>query len=255
MNTDEELSLKQRLALDDRIVRLLEKKVRLFLKALPNETLESAQHQYENLMVQLMNYQTNLERQFPLQAANDKEIAEYQYTNEETVKMEAKAKEDIISLKEELIEAQKIRDHKLEYDRVAREIMKLKKRETYTNSIETLQRDIDLLEKEKARKNIALEKRKQDLSTLVNSIKDLQKSVDEERSNMDDDQKKVIDMERGYISSDDEGDIASSDEEDTKEEEKQPAAFSRFQERDNGDDEEEEEGIVEDTPMVEAGAA
>jgi hypothetical protein len=37
-----ELSLKQRLALDDRIVRLLEKKVRLFLKALPNETLESA---------------------------------------------------------------------------------------------------------------------------------------------------------------------------------------------------------------------
>jgi hypothetical protein len=37
-------------------------------------------------MIQLMNYQTSLERQFPLQAANEKEITEYDHTNKETGK-------------------------------------------------------------------------------------------------------------------------------------------------------------------------
>ena len=39
---------------------------------------------------------------------------------------------DIVSLKQDLLAAQKIRNHKLEYDRVAREIMKLDTRDAYT---------------------------------------------------------------------------------------------------------------------------
>lgn len=58
-------------------------------------------------------------------------------------------------------------------------------------------------------------------------------------------------MERGYVSSDDEGDMGLSDNEQEVEEEKEPAhtTFHRFQER--NDEEDEEEGIVVDTPMVE----
>lgn len=60
-------------------------------------------------------------------------------------------------------------------------------------------------------------------------------------------------MERGYVSSDDEGDIGLSDDELEAEEQKEVApttSFHRFQER-NDDEEDEEEGIVLDTPMVE----
>lgn len=65
-------------------------------------------------------------------------------------------------------------------------------------------------------------------------------------------------MERGYVSSDDEGDIGLSDEEPELDEQKEAApatTFHRFQERNDEDDEEEEEdeeeGIVLDAPMVE----
>lgn len=45
--------------------------------------------------------------------------------------IQAQAAADIITLKEDLIKAQKVRDQKLEYDRVAREIMKFDTRDTY----------------------------------------------------------------------------------------------------------------------------
>jgi hypothetical protein len=44
---------------------------------------------------------------------------------------QAEAIKDIVTLKEDLIVAQNVRNHKLEYDRVAREIMKLDTRDAY----------------------------------------------------------------------------------------------------------------------------
>lgn len=59
-----------------------------------------------------------------------------------------------------------------------------------------------------------------------------------------------MDMERGYISSDDEGDMGLSDNEEIEEEKVVPVVNHRFQERDE-DEEDEEEGVVSDAPMVE----
>lgn len=59
-----------------------------------------------------------------------------------------------------------------------------------------------------------------------------------------------MDMERGYTSSDDEGDMGLSDAEEVEEEKVAPVVNHRFQERDE-DEEDEEEGIVSDAPMVE----
>jgi THO complex subunit 7 len=42
-----------------------------------------------------------------------------------------KAAADIITLKDDLVIAQRMRDQKLEYDRVARDIMKFETRDTY----------------------------------------------------------------------------------------------------------------------------
>ncbi|CEP17261.1 hypothetical protein [Parasitella parasitica] len=246
---EEETYLKQRLALDDRHVKLLEKKYYSFLQTLYDEPLERSQFQLENLLILLLNYQTSLERHPRIQAANSQEVEEYKNIVQETAIIQTKAGADIVALKEDLIKAQKARDQKLEYDRVAREIMKFETRNTYAESISNLQNDIQLLQREKANKLRAFESRKENLTKLVDTLKDLQKSVEDERANLTDDQKKLMDMERGYVSSDDEGDIGLSDDEPEVEEIKEPASTNhRFQER--NDEEDEEEGIVLDTPMV-----
>lgn len=82
-------------------------------------------------MIQLLNYQTHLQRHPPIQVANDRDIAEYKNIIEKTGSIQSGAAADIVSLKDDLKKAQKVRDHKLEYDRVARDIMKLNTRDTY----------------------------------------------------------------------------------------------------------------------------
>ena len=236
--------------MDDRHVKLLEKKYYNFLQTLYDEPLERSQFQLENLLILLLNYQTSLERHPRIQAANSQEVEEYKNIVEKTAIIQTQAGSDIVTLKDDLVKAQKSRDQKLEYDRVAREIMKFETRNTYADSISSLQYDIELLQREKTNKLEAFESRKQNLTKLVDSLKNLQKSVEDERANLTDDQKKLVDMERGYVSSDDEGDMGLSDDEPEVEEEKEPAASTnhRFQER--NDEEDEEEGIVLDTPMV-----
>ncbi|KAL7314314.1 hypothetical protein PS15m_005902 [Mucor circinelloides] len=250
---EEEAFLKQRLALDDRHVKLLEKKYYNFLQTLYDEPLERAQFQLEHLLILLLNYQTSLERHPRIQAANTQEVEEYKNIVEKTAIIQSQAGSDIVTLKEDLVKAQKARDQKLEYDRVAREIMKFETRNTYAESINDLQNDIALLEREKANRIQTFENRKHNLTALLESLKNLQKSVEDERAHLTEDQKKLTDMERGYVSSDDEGGIGLSDneEEEAEEEEKEAAASTnnRFQER--NDEEDEEEGILLDTPMVE----
>ncbi|OBZ81891.1 THO complex subunit 7, partial [Choanephora cucurbitarum] len=214
----------------------------------------------EGLLVLLLGYQTNLERVPSIQAANTKDIQDYQQTVDETAIIQSQAGADIAVFKAELVEAQQARDQKLEYDRVARDIMHYETRDTYHESIQALERDIQLLQLEKENKQKAFESRKTNLSQLVNSLKDLQATVEQERSVVTEDQKRLMDMERGYISSDDEGDMGLSDDEgqhhDSAEQEEKADdhVTSRFKERNNEEDEDdhhrhheeedEEEGIV-----------
>ncbi|KAG1522504.1 hypothetical protein G6F52_005805 [Rhizopus delemar] len=128
--------------------------------------------------------------------------------------------------------------------------MKLDTRDAYRDSIEELKKEIEILQREKINKLIALENRKRNLKQAVDSLKDLQRSVEEERAAITEDKRKVMDMERGYASSDEEGDIGSSSgEEEERVEEDKKYTSHRFQERKS--DDEDEEGIVLDTPMVE----
>lgn len=83
------------------------------------------------MLIQLVNYQTHLQRHPPIQVANNKDIEEYKHMIENTKSVQSKATADIVSLKQDLTKAQKARDHKLEYDRVARDIMKLNTRDMY----------------------------------------------------------------------------------------------------------------------------
>lgn len=146
--------------------------------------LFSSQFQLENLLILLLNYQTSLERHPRIQAANTQEVQEYKNIVEKTAIIQTQAGSDIVTLKDDLVEAQKTRDQKLEYDRVAREIMKFETRNTYAESISNLQKDIELLQREKANKLEAFESRKHNLTQLVDSLKRLQKSVEDERANV-----------------------------------------------------------------------
>ncbi|KAI8366134.1 hypothetical protein BD560DRAFT_155106 [Blakeslea trispora] len=256
---DDEPYLKSRLALDERHVRTIEKKTFEYLSHLYDDTLESAHCRLEGILVLLLGYQINLERVPSIQAANTKDIQDYQQTVDETAIIQAQAGADIAIFKAELVEAQQARNQKLEYDRVARDIMNFETRDTYYESIQALERDIQLLQLEKENKQKTFESRKANLSQLVNNLKDLQATVEQQRSVLTEDQKRLMDMERGYISSDDEGDMGLSDEEEEEEKQEHQSqaddhVTSRFKERNNEDDEDdhhrhheeedEEEGIV-----------
>lgn len=135
-------------------------------------------------MILLLNYQTSLERHPRIQAANTQEVEEYKNIVEKTAIIQSQAGSDIVTLKEDLVKAQKARDQKLEYDRVAREIMKFETRNTYAESINDLQNDIALLEREKANRIQTFENRKHNLTALLESLKNLQKSVEDERAHL-----------------------------------------------------------------------
>ncbi|KAI7868248.1 hypothetical protein BDF14DRAFT_1881039 [Spinellus fusiger] len=252
---DEETMLKTRLAMDDRPVKNLEKKVSSWLAHLRNESIESAQNHCDALLIQISNYQTSIERHPLIQEANAKDITKYAESVHDTVRKEREARDQISDLKQDLKKAQKIRDNKLQYDQVAREILKLETREAYHESIDQLQQDIDMLRHEKGNKEEALSSRKRKFGEMISMVKQLQRDIEEERARGHKTQKILMDMGRDCESSDDESlhgeERSSSPEADSL---TMTGNFHRFQEREDEDDEddegedegEDEEGMVPD---------
>ncbi|KAI9496014.1 Tho complex subunit 7-domain-containing protein [Zychaea mexicana] len=248
---DDENMLRTRLEVDDRQIRGLQKKISSWLSSLPIDTNESTQNIYESLLLQLTSYQTNVERYPILVHANDTDINNYEHMGEETAREVVATAEQISSLKDELKEAQKVRNNKLEYDKVAREIMKLQTRDEYQQSIMELKADIDMLKREKANKEQAFESRKVNFAELIKTVKDLQRTVEEERAKGHEMQKKLMDMDRGYQSSDDEASVNSDSQGHTPEDHHNANGGShRFQERNNEDDDGDEEGMVADEDVI-----
>ncbi|ORX42366.1 hypothetical protein DM01DRAFT_346807 [Hesseltinella vesiculosa] len=232
MNTED-----ARLMLDEKTLRSLEKRIYMWLHSLPTSTVEEASVTYSSLISQIANYQkVCMVKQPLLQQASKFDEQGYGSTVESTATKVAQSQNDIQNLREDLIQAQKVRDNKLEYDKVALEVMKLKTREEYQASIAQLEADIEWLTMEKSTKVQVLELRKSKLATLIGSVKQLQKEMDDQRVQDRETHKRLMDM--GYESSDDE-------EEDrmqvTQEDENEPTASNRFQERNDEDD---EEGLV-----------
>ncbi|KAI8384832.1 uncharacterized protein BYT42DRAFT_633482 [Radiomyces spectabilis] len=257
-----ETVLKTRLAIDDRPIKNLEKKINHWLATLATEPIDVAQYSYETLLVQIASYQTNIDRLAPIQQVNNEDVQRYasmvdhtvrqvhdfgiQRPNFRIVKAVERTRVEIKGLKEELSKAQKIRDNKLEYDKVAREIMKLQTRDEYHKSIAQLQKDIDMLKQEKIKREGAFESRKRNLAALIDTTKQLQRTVEEERAMSHESQKMLMDMDRGYESSDDEEEQSVSPT--TADDSKQSHRFKeRNDEDDEGDDGDEEEGMVMDT--------
>ncbi|KAF7728534.1 THO complex subunit 7 [Apophysomyces ossiformis] len=246
---DDEAVLKTRLAIDDRPVKNLEKKVVAWLASLKTESIESAQHSYESLLIQISNYRTSLERHAHIQRANEGDIEHYANIVDGTGSTIVGARERITGLKEELKIAQKGRDNKLEYDKVAREIMKLQTRDAYHASIEQLQRDIDMLKREKGNKEMAFESRKRKFSELVESVKTLKASIDEERAQTHETQRMLQDMDQDYASSEEEESV-SDDENSSPDHKATTNGFHRFQERNDEDEDEDEDENADEEGMV-----
>ncbi|KAI9309689.1 hypothetical protein BJ944DRAFT_258139 [Cunninghamella echinulata] len=247
---DDELILKTRLAMDERPIRNLEKKINQWLYSLPTEAPETAQSIYESLLTQMANYQTSIERHRFIQQANNNDVDQYSNIVDKTGTKVVKTRNDISSLKDELVKAQKIRDNKLEYDKVALEIMKLQTREAYQQSIQQLKSDIEWLKNEKKNKDISLEERKNNLSGLIESAKKLQKTMEDERIQNRETQKQLMDMGHEY---EDYSEDENENDDDDNEEEVLPdgsqvenkaiqnGTSHRFQERNEDED---EEGMV-----------
>ncbi|ORY92233.1 hypothetical protein BCR43DRAFT_498006 [Syncephalastrum racemosum] len=249
---DDTSFMKQRLALDDRPTRILSKKVNNWLTNLPNESNESLQNSLESLLVLASSYEVSVNRHPLIQRANLADIDSYEDVNEKTAHIVANSAGQIANLKEELKEAQRIRDHKLQYDVVAREIMTLDTRDGYEQSIGDLERDIELLKNEKLKKEQAYISRQEKYSALLDTLKNLQKDIEQEREENAEMDKRLMDADRDYESSDEEAMSETGEEENKEEEPTVNGTSHRFKER-NDDDEEgldDEEGMVIDDEVA-----
>ncbi|OZJ05535.1 hypothetical protein BZG36_01927 [Bifiguratus adelaidae] len=202
---DEETSVKTRLSVDERPLRNLIKKFYSWVNQLDNVTNEEAQTSLDALFLQLLHYQILLKRQ---QALHDMNIQEVQNYSQENIRIEQEsqeAKEAIVALQSELEKARKLRDNKMEYDKIAKDIMQLKTRKESLDTIQQLESDIKMLEKEKVTYKTLRQHREQQFYTLIGSVKALQKEIEEERErgNQAERMAMLINMEDGNESEDD----------------------------------------------------
>ncbi|KAG0180695.1 hypothetical protein DFQ29_000152 [Apophysomyces sp. BC1021] len=102
-----------------------------------------------------------------------------------------------------------------------------------------------MLRREKGNKETAFESRKRKFSELVENVKKLKTSIDEERAQAHETQRMLQDMDQDYASSEEEESV--SDEENSSPERKVSTnGFHRFQERNDEDEEDEDENADEE---------
>ncbi|KAI8075100.1 hypothetical protein BC940DRAFT_287444 [Gongronella butleri] len=245
MTNDEIEGMISRVTLEDKQWGTFEKKLWSWLYNLPNMTHEEAQGDYNNLAATLDNYKACWSRAALSQDANLIDIQRYEGQVGDIDAIIEKAKADVQGLRHELQGAQKIRDNKLEYDKIALEIMKHKSREEYAESIASLKADIEWLKKDKAEKAQKIDMRKQKLAHLVAAVKNTQQEMEDERKRDFDDRKRLTDLAAQYPDSEDEDDMDGSmqgDDEELKDDDDEPITNNRFKEREDDDD---EDGLLE----------
>ncbi|KAM3581599.1 hypothetical protein VKS41_005765 [Umbelopsis sp. WA50703] len=178
---------------------------------------------------------------------NEREVKNYQAEVLRIASEIEDTQSHISKLKQELEQAQEIRNNKLEYDRIAHDILQLEGRDEYEKKITQMRADIEMLKQEKAKQSTVFQNRKGQFGKLLDMVNELKTSISSERESTNEMKNIVLNMDDGFDDRSDEGastPAAIPEPADVEMEEKDKNASShRFSERDDDGD---EEGMVED---------
>ncbi|GAB5586265.1 hypothetical protein Unana1_01165 [Umbelopsis nana] len=243
---DDETIIRNRLAVEERPYKNLVMRYKAWTHSINNDKRENIEHGYEAILIQIAQYELAMKQHQLMHQMNEQEVKNYQ---EEVSKIASEiddTQSHISKLKQDLERANEIRNNKLEYDRIAHDILQLESRDTYEKNIAQMRADIQMLQQEKAKQSAVFQNRKEQFGRLLAMVKELQTSISSERESTNEMKNIVLNMDDGFDAGSEEGSStpAPVDTTDADVEAREKAASShRFSER---DDDADEEGMVED---------
>ncbi|XP_015904902.1 THO complex subunit 7 homolog [Parasteatoda tepidariorum] len=144
-------------------------------KGLSEEQIVSG---YENLLASLSTCELLMVKSHRAQVANEAEIENYKQLEDEIGKNISEVKDTIVQKKLDLQQAKKIREHKQQYDALARIIAQQPDRKETEAKLKALNEEIESLAVSKMNLEKKLDKRHKELQVLLGAAYELQKFVE-----------------------------------------------------------------------------
>ncbi|XP_023023313.1 THO complex subunit 7 [Leptinotarsa decemlineata] len=184
--TDEEV-IKRRLIFDgdgtgdDRRFNLLLKMIAKWVNT-TDESPEENKQTYDKILVQLSIIEHSRRRSELVTKSNDEQLIKYQNLHAEYEKKIADIKEEITAQRLELEKAKTIKQNRIQYDLLARDIAAEPPRKEMNNQLVQLQKQLKELGEEKRRLVQKLDNRKKQFHVLSTSANQLQALLDEDEA-------------------------------------------------------------------------
>ncbi|EDO43898.1 predicted protein [Nematostella vectensis] len=147
-----------------------------------NSTDDDNDASYQKLLAQLAQCEFAMGKTEMVHAMNERETENYEKAYKEVEQSITHAYEEIATCKTNLQEAKRIRRNKQEYDALAKEITKHPERQETTRQISELEKDLNSLTETKESLVSKLELRKKQFYLLINTIHELQRMIDDEKT-------------------------------------------------------------------------
>ncbi|KAI9193406.1 Tho complex subunit 7-domain-containing protein [Polychytrium aggregatum] len=184
MSASEEKIIQNRLLMDP-AVKAVKKCLRQFhaTVAALNQHRSSAESQLamESFLVALSGLETSILKHQLLHDMNLRETSHYIEDQQRIEREIVNAREDIESLKLELVEAQRQRNNRLEYDAKAREIQQYESRARKSKKIDVLKAEISKFEAEQRAHKTSMEFRKRQIQAALNTLHTIQEEIADTR--------------------------------------------------------------------------
>lgn len=162
--------------------RIINKLIRQFIKWCNNkDKAEEHNEDFEMIMALLSHIEFGLLRNHLIQEMNKLEQDNYEELYKKVNEEIEKAKVTIVQTKIELQEAKKIRKNRQEYDVLAKEINKYKDRQEMMDTIESLEKRLELLNETKNDLYKKIELRRKQFTVLFKSINNLKSLIETEQ--------------------------------------------------------------------------
>jgi len=178
---DEEQNIRNRLVIEERPLKRIIKKFNTLLGQYKSASREEWNSSLESLLIMIETLEINLHRSKQIYEMNDKEVREYKLKTENIEKRIIEGKIEIEELKKQLDLSKEERKNKLEYDEMARNINKYPSRSQIEKHMETLNKQIEMLEKEHSYYEETINLRKKQFHTLLVSADEILYSIKQNR--------------------------------------------------------------------------
>jgi len=179
---DEEL-IKNRLAVDERPLKNLMSRYMKWAKSLDESPLNEAQANYQYLLAQLATFELTLLRHQLIHQMNEREIGHFTSERERIEQEQVEAKKDITELNMKLEDAKEVRQNKLAYDQLAKEVNKHPSREDSILKIDEVRSEITKLQSQKVILMQTRVQRQKQFHTVITAVHELQDAIAEDKEN------------------------------------------------------------------------